>query len=138
MSGEGDKIDVVFPVIAGTQWQCAASYAMTAEFPDSEKRLEVFAHIMKRAKEFGISPSRLHIDPLVEMLCTTENGVNMIAGVIKEIKRQYPAIHVTGGFSNISFNLPARKLVNQAFCVLAMNAGMDSGILIRPTRIWSA
>jgi len=36
---------------------------------------------------------------------------------------------VTGGCSNISYNLPARKLVNQAFLVLAMNAGMDSGIV---------
>jgi 5-methyltetrahydrofolate--homocysteine methyltransferase len=49
-----------------------------------------------------------------------------------QIKVQYPAIHVTGGFSNISYNLPARKLVNQAFAVLAMNAGINSAI-IAPT-----
>ncbi|ACL19168.1 dihydropteroate synthase DHPS [Desulfitobacterium hafniense DCB-2] len=130
VSGEGDKIDVVFPVIADTQWECVALLCDDTGIPKTaEKRLEVFAHIMKRAKEFNIAPSRLHIDPLVEMLCTSEEGINMIMDVIREIKRQYPDIHVTGGFSNISFNLPARKLVNQAFCVLAMNAGMDSGII---------
>ena len=30
--------------------------------------------------------------------------------------------------SNISFNLPARKLVNMAFVCLAIKAGMDSAI----------
>ncbi len=74
---------------------------------------------------------------MVEMLCTSEDGINMIVDVIKNIKAQYPDIHITGGFSNISFNLPVRKLINQAFCVLAMNAGMDTASLIPPTKIWS-
>lgn len=86
--------------------------------------MEVFTEIMKKAKAHNIAPSRLHIDPLVEMLCTSEDGINMVVDVIRDIKVQYPSIHVTGGLSNISFNLPARKLVNQAFIVLAMNAGM--------------
>jgi len=130
VSCEGDKIDVIFPVIADTRWECAALLCDDSGISKTaEKRLEVFANIMKRAKEFNIAPTRLHIDPLVEMLCTSEDGINMIVEVIKEIKRQYPAIHVTGGLSNVSFNLPARRLVNQAFCILAMNAGMDSGII---------
>ncbi len=94
-----------------------------------KKRLEVFTGIMARAKDFKIDPSRLHIDPLVEMLCTAEDGINAIVEVMREIKRQYPTIHVTGGASNISFNLPARKFVNQAFLILAMGAGMDSAII---------
>ena len=36
---------------------------------------------------------------------------------------------MTGAISNISFNLPERRLVNQAFAVLAIDAGMDSLIL---------
>ena len=36
---------------------------------------------------------------------------------------------MTGAVSNISFNLPVRKLLNQAFLVLAMKAGMDSAVL---------
>lgn len=130
VSGEGDKIEVIFPIIADTKWEVVALLCDDSGISKTaEKRLKVFANIMNRAAEFNIAPSRLHIDPLVEMLCTSEDGVNMIVDVITEIKRQYPAIHITGGFSNISFNLPTRKLVNQAFCVLAMNAGMDSGII---------
>lgn len=130
VSMEGDKIEVVFPLIADSKWECVALLCDDTGIPqDSEKRLEVFAGIMKKAKEYNIDPSRLHIDPLVQMLCTSEDGINTVVEVIKEIKKQYPNIHVTGGASNISYNLPVRKLVNQAFLVLAINSGMDSGII---------
>ena len=42
---------------------------------------------------------------------------------------KYPTIHITAAISNISFNLPVRKLINYGFLVLAMNAGLDSGIM---------
>lgn len=130
VSMEGNKIDVIFPIIADTQWECIALLNDDKGIPqDAQKRLEVFAAIMKKAEEYNIDPSRLHIDPLVQMLCTSEDGINTVLDVIREIKSQYPTIHVTGGASNISFNLPVRKLVNQSFIVLAMSAGMDSGII---------
>lgn len=80
-------------------------------------------------KEYGISPSRIHIDPLVEMLCTSENGIETNIEVISTVREKYPSIHITAAISNISFNLPVRKLINLGFVVLAMNAGLDSGIL---------
>lgn len=130
VSMEGGKIDLIFPLIADTKWECIALLSDDTGIPqNAQKRLEVFAGIMKNAKEYNIDPSRLHIDPLVQMLCTSEDGIKTVTDVIKEIKAQYPTIHVTGGASNISFNLPVRKLVNQAFIVMAMNAGMDSGII---------
>ena len=130
VSGEGDKMDVVFPVIADTKWDVVALLSDDTGIPQSAAdRLRVFDKIMAKAKEYGIAPSRIHIDPLVEMLCTSEDGIAMVVEVITTIRKQYPDIHITGAVSNISFNLPARKMVNQAFCVLAMNAGMDSGVL---------
>lgn len=130
VSLEGDKVDVAFSVIADTKWECVALLNSDKGIPKTAKdRLDVFADLMAKVKEYNIAPSRLHIDPLVEMLCTSEDGIHMVTKVIREIKAQYPAIHVTGAVSNISFNLPARKMVNMGFTVLAMNAGMDSAIL---------
>jgi 5-methyltetrahydrofolate--homocysteine methyltransferase len=63
------------------------------------------------------------------MLCASEDGIVKVTDTIKQVKELYPDIHVTGGASNISFNLPARKYINRAFIILAMNAGMDSAIL---------
>ncbi|MDR2434561.1 MAG: methyltetrahydrofolate cobalamin methyltransferase [Treponema sp.] len=130
VSGEGDKIDRIFPVIANTGWECVALLSDDKGIPQNvERRLEVFDFIMKKAAEYKIAPERLHIDPLIEMLGASEDGITTVVTTIKKVKEQYPDIHVTGGASNISFNLPARKYINRAFIILAMNAGMDSAIL---------
>lgn len=129
VSMEGSKADVVFPAISGTSWQCVALLCAKGIPQSAQERLVVFDQLMEKARQYDIAPERLHIDPLVEMLCTSEDGISMVVEVIQEIKRRYPGIHVTGAVSNISFNLPVRKLLNQAFLVLAMNAGMDSAVL---------
>lgn len=130
VSGEGDKMQVVFPVIADTKWEVVALLNGNTGIPKTAAdRLAVFHEIMAEAKKYNISPSRIHIDPLVEMLCTSEDGISMVEEVMNTIKSEYPTIHITGAVSNISFNLPARKIVNQAFLVLSMKAGMDSAVL---------
>lgn len=129
VSGEGNKCDVVFPAIAGTDWEVIALLCAKGIPKSAEERLDVFHDILAKAKEAGIKPSRIHIDPLVEMLCTSEDGIQMIVEVMQQIKKECPTIHIVGAVSNISFNLPVRKVINQAFVVLAMNAGMDAAVL---------
>jgi 5-methyltetrahydrofolate--homocysteine methyltransferase len=111
------------------EWECVVLLSDDTGIPQSaEDRLKVFDNVMAKAKEYGIDPSRLHIDPLIEMLCTSEDGISMVVEVMETIKAQYPTIHITGAVSNISFNLPVRKILNQAFTVLAMKSGLDSAI----------
>jgi len=133
VSGEGDKIDKIFPVTAQPEnkgWQVIALLSDDTGIPkNAADRLRVFDKIMAKAKEYGISPDRIHIDPLVEMLCTSENGIETNTEVISTVREKYPTIHITAAVSNISFNLPVRKMLNLGFTVLAMNAGLDSAIL---------
>lgn len=133
VSGEGDKIDKIFSIMAQPEnagWQVIALLSDDKGIPKcAADRLRVFDDIMKKAKEYGIRPDRIHIDPLVEMLCTSENGIETNTEVISTVRKSYPDIHITAAVSNISFNLPARKMVNFGFTVLAMNAGLDSAIL---------
>ena len=129
VSMEGNKCDIVFPAIANTSWECVALLCAKGIPSSAEERLEVFDDLMAKAREYGIAASRLHIDPLVEMLCTAEDGISMVVEVMKKIREKEPSIHITGAVSNISFNLPYRKILNQAFLVLSMNAGMDSAVM---------
>ena len=133
VSGEGNKIDTIFPIMAQPEnkgWQVIALLSDDTGIPKTaEDRLRVFEHIMAKAKEYGISPNRIHIDPLVEMLCTSEDGIALNIEVISKVREMYPTIHITAAVSNISFNLPVRKLINLGFTVLAMNYGLDSAIL---------
>ncbi len=133
VSGEGNKIDVIFPIMAQPEnkdWEVIALLNGNDGIPKSAAdRLNVFDEIMAKAKEYGIKPNRIHIDPLVEMLCTSEDGIALNEEVIQTVRERYPSIHITAAVSNISFNLPVRKLVNLGFTVLAMKAGLDSAIL---------
>ena len=130
VSLEGNKIDIVFPVIKDTKWGCVALLCDDHGIPKTaERRIEIFKEILARAKEYGIAPDRLYIDPLVETLGTNTHSLLTFAEVCRAIKEIEPDVHITSGLSNISFGLPVRKMINQSFMVLAMNAGMDSAIV---------
>ena len=135
VSVEGGKLDIAFPVLAkqeNSKWDIMALLCDDTGIPKtSAKRIEVLELTMTKAKEYGICESRFHVDPLIEMLCTTEDGagISMILEVMKYIKDTHPKVHISGAISNISFNLPVRKLVNQAFAALAISGGMSSAVL---------
>ena len=135
VSGEGGKIDIAFPILAkpeNSKWDVMALLCDDTGIPKTAaKRIEVFDMTMAKAKEYGIKENRIHIDPLVEMLCTTDDGagISMVLEVMNHIKSTHPNVHISGAISNISFNLPVRRLVNQAFAALAISAGMDSAVM---------
>ena len=130
VSLEGDKIDTVFPVIADTDWQCVALLCDSNKIPDGvDDRIEIFEKIVEKVKEYKIDLSRMHFDPLVFSVGTKPDAFTNFAAVARYIKEKYPMTHVTSGLSNISFGVPSRKTLNQAFLILAMKAGMDSAII---------
>ena len=130
VSMEGDKISKIFPAIADTRWKCIALCSDEKGIPaTAAKRLEVLDRILAEADKYGIAHNRLFIDPLVEMLCTSEDGIATVMETIRGIRERDEDVHIVGAISNISFNLPARALINQAFATLAISAGMDAGIL---------
>ena len=135
VSGEGGKFDIALPVLAkpeNSKWAIMALLCDDTGIPKTAaKRIEVFDLVMEKAVFYGIEESRFHIDPLIEMLCTTEDeeGISMVLEVMNHIKTTHPKVHISGAISNISFNLPVRRLVNQAFAALAISAGMDSAVM---------
>ena len=135
VSAEGGKLDIAFPILAkpeNRKWHIMALLCNDKGIPrTAEERIAVFDLIMEKAKEYGIEESRIHIDPLVEMVCTTDDGegISLLLEVMGYIKKNNPDVHISGAISNISFNLPVRRLVNQAFAVLAVANGMSSAVM---------
>ncbi|MDR3311304.1 MAG: dihydropteroate synthase [Oscillospiraceae bacterium] len=135
VSGEGNKIELAFPVLVQEEykkWHVMALLNDDTGIPKTAgDRIRVFDRIMADAAKYGVAENRIHIDPLVEMLCTADDGegISMVLEVMKHIKTTHPKVHISGAISNISFNLPARKIANQAFAVLAIANGMDSSVM---------
>jgi 5-methyltetrahydrofolate corrinoid/iron sulfur protein methyltransferase len=130
VSEEGDKCEVIFPLIKGTKWQVIALTCDNKGIPsDVQTRVDITKQLVGKAEKYDIVPDRMHIDPLVIALSTDNDSLVKFMETTTTIKGLYPDIKVTSGLSNISFGMPLRRVVNQNFLTLAMFAGMDSAIM---------
>jgi len=130
VSAEGDKCEVIYPLIQGLNWQVVALTNDNRGIPsDVLTRVEITQMIVEKAAGYDISPDRIHVDPLVMALSTDNQSLLKFLETLKAVKGLYPTIKVTSGLSNISFGMPLRKIVNQNFLTIAIYAGMDSAIM---------
>jgi 5-methyltetrahydrofolate--homocysteine methyltransferase len=93
------------------------------------ERMENIRCIVEAASAYGIPEERLFIDPLIMSVATDDTAGASVLEAIRSIRAAYPAAHITGGLSNVSFGLPNRELVNRTFLTLAMAAGLDSAVV---------
>lgn len=130
VSGEGNKCDVIFPLMQGNEWSVIALTCNDGGIPtETEKKVEIAGSIVEKAAAFGISADRIYVDTLVMSLATVNESMLRFMDAVRRIKQLYPIIKTTSGLSNISFGMPYRKVINQNFLTLALSAGMDSGIV---------
>ncbi len=69
------------------------------------------------------------MDPLVVAVATQQNGAMVALETMRTLRAQYPSIRFSVGLSNVSFGLPLRSLINQAFLTLALYEGLDAAIM---------
>jgi 5-methyltetrahydrofolate--homocysteine methyltransferase len=86
--------------------------------------------LIEAATMRGIGLDDLFVDALVlPVAVDPEVGLHFLDAVSALRGAFGPALHLTGGLSNVSFGLPLRKLINDVFIDLAAGAGADSGII---------
>jgi 5-methyltetrahydrofolate--homocysteine methyltransferase len=97
---------------------------------NAAERIENASAMVEAATGKGIPLDRIYVDPLMFPISVDGDFGRHVLDAIVELRARYgPAIHITGGMSNVSFGLPSRRLMNDAFLVLAIEAGADSGIV---------
>lgn len=108
-----------------------ASAAGEKDLPsNTEQRLANINRLMPMLDKAGIRGGDVYVDPLVFPIATDSNNAQSFLEAVASIRKAYgPQIHISGGLSNVSFGMPARKLINQVFTWLVVEAGGDSGIL---------
>ena len=127
---EGTKCETIFPMIAGTEWNVLGLTCDKTGIPlDSDKKVDIAKRIIDKAVHYGVKLSNLHIDPCVMSLATVPRAMEDFEYCIHKIHEYAPEVKVTGAISNISFQMPARKYINQACLTYAIQAGLDSAIM---------
>jgi 5-methyltetrahydrofolate--homocysteine methyltransferase len=97
---------------------------------NTEERVANATRMIDAALAKGIPIGRLHVDVLVFPISVDSRFVVHCLDAFRALRQRFgEQIHLTGGLSNVSFGLPCRKLINEAFMNLAVEAGADSGIV---------
>jgi 5-methyltetrahydrofolate--homocysteine methyltransferase len=128
VSGETKRLDSVLPIVRD---RGAAVIGLTMDdngIPKTaEERVVVAERIIERAAKMNIPVEDIIIDPLVLTV-----GSDSLAAVITlqtiELLRKELGVNINLGASNVSFGLPDRLTVNQAFLTLAIQMGATCSI----------
>jgi 5-methyltetrahydrofolate--homocysteine methyltransferase len=130
ISLEQKKMDAIIPIIKEKGCEVIALAMDEKGIPqDPEKRLEIIEDIVSISEREGIAREKLYIDPLIMAVSTNTESGNIALRTMKYIVARFPGIHFTAGLSNVSFGLPNRSIINQAFITLAIDAGLDTVIM---------
>jgi len=97
---------------------------------DAAQRIDNASQMVENALAAGIGIGDIFVDPLVFPISVDSSFGLHTLEAIRALRRRYgPDIHITGGMSNVSFGIPARKLMNAVFINLAVESGANSGII---------
>jgi hypothetical protein len=97
---------------------------------DTAGRVANAVEIVAEAARLGIPPAAMYVDLLVIPVGVDPDAGTAYLDAVRHVRATHGAgIRITGGLSNVSFGLPNRGLLNEAFMALAMDAGVDSGII---------
>lgn len=103
---------------------------------DPDKRLGIAEKILSRAVKKGISEADVIIDPLA-MAVSADPGACLVTLKTIRLVHDKLGLNITQGASNISFGLPSREMLNIAFMVLSIHAGLTCPIA-NPEKITAA
>jgi 5-methyltetrahydrofolate--homocysteine methyltransferase len=100
---------------------------------DPEVRLRIAAKILERAAKFGIPAEDVVIDPLVLTVGADQKAGQVTLETIQMVRREF-GVNINLGASNVSFGLPDRHTVNQAFLAIGTSAGA-SCVITNPEKL---
>lgn len=123
VNGEEESLKSILPIVKD---RGAAVIGLTMDddgIPNTaEKRVEIAGKIIERAAKVGIAEEDVVIDPLVLTVGADHNAGAVTLKTIKMVREEF-GVNINLGASNVSFGLPERQTINQAFLALAAMVG---------------
>jgi 5-methyltetrahydrofolate--homocysteine methyltransferase len=129
VTGEEERLELVLPLVKKYNVPVVAiSNDDTGISEDPDVRFAVAKKIVERAADFGIKPHDIVVDPLVMPIGAMATAGHQVFTLVRRLRDEL-GVNTTCGASNISFGLPNRHGVNNAFLPMAIEAGMTSAIM---------
>ena len=129
VTGEEERLECVLPLAKKYNVPVVAiSNDDTGISQDPDVRFSVARKIVERAADFGIPAQDIVVDPLVMPVGAMATAGLQVFSLVRRLREEL-GVNTTCGASNISFGLPNRHGINNAFLPMAMGAGMTSAIM---------
>ncbi len=128
VNGEEDRLESVLPLVRKHEAAVIGLAMDETGIPETpELRLQVAKKILDRARDHGIEPSDVVIDPLVLPVGATPNAGRLVLETLRLV-RETLGVNTVCGASNVSFGLPNRPGLNSAFLAMTVASGITSVI----------
>ncbi len=129
VTGEEERLEHVLPLVKKYNVPVVAiSNDDTGISEDPEVRFNVAKKIVERAADYGIPAHDIVVDPLVMPIGAMASAGRQVFTLVRRLREEL-GVNTTCGASNISFGLPNRHGINNAFLPMAIEAGMTSAIM---------
>ena len=129
VTGEEERLEKILPLVKKYNVPVVAiSNDDTGISEDPDVRFAVAKKIVQRAADFGIPAHDIVVDPLVMPVGAMGTAGLQVFTLVRRLREEL-GVNTTCGASNISFGLPNRHGINNAFLPMAMGAGMTSAIM---------
>ncbi len=137
VNAEEKQLSAILPVV---KERAAAVIGLTLDdngIPKTpEERVAAADKIIQRAVQMGIPIEDIVIDPLVLTVGSESKAALVTLQTIELLRKEF-GVNINLGASNVSFGLPDRLSVNQAFLALGIQAGATCSIT-DPIKLGSA
>jgi len=127
---EPSRIEGILPLLVARKAKVIAlCQSVHGSAETTERKVSLAGQLVEKLTGAGIPLDDIYIDPLVFPLSTHPQAAYVTLNAIEEIMKKFPGAHTICGLTNVSYGLPARKLVNRAFLAAAITRGLDSAII---------
>ena len=97
---------------------------------DADERVENATAVIDMVRATGLAWEDIFVDPIIFPISVDSENGNHYFEAVRKIRATYgERLHIGMGLSNVSFGMPRRRLINLAFIHLALDAGIDAGII---------
>lgn len=124
-------MDRLLPIVAGADCSvivlCMDDHGIPDDVAGRLRNARVVVQDLVRA---GKRLEDIHVDPLVMSISVDPRAARTTLGVISALgASDLDGVQITGGLSNVSYGMPARRLINRVFVTAAMALGLSSCIV---------
>lgn len=129
ISAETDKFnDLLSPVLNYKTEVIALCMDDNGIPKQAEKKVTLAQKLTDKLLDKGVAPENIYLDPLVQPVSVQPDSAKEVIKAISLIDQWDLNINIVCGLSNISYGLPERKYLNQAFLIMCLEHGLNSVI----------